>query len=345
MARRARVAFTATPLPLVRGASVVARCTRVRPTACASPARPVVLAPGQGAQTEGMGLAWSLISEPARALLEEADQLLMGELPGLLSDLMLQGGPKLDRTDVAQPALFVTGAMSLAANDYGTPLAAGGLSLGEYTALYAAGALSFKDGVRLVAARGAAMQSAAMGTDGGMVALIGATEEMAREIAKDASEGDVLVAANFNAPGQVVLSGATEAIDRAAVAAKKIGLRHAILDVAGAFHSPLMQPAADELKKELARITFSPLQCPVVSNVTGEPFVDGHIAEALSRSLTSEVRWEKCVRHLLSIAKDTENTQFLELAPGRTLAGMMRKIDRKIKVLSLDTPVPEPSAA
>lgn len=307
--------------------------------------RSVILAPGQGAQTAGMGLSWAAASSEAQALLDEADVLLQGELPGRLSELMRAGGPTLDRTDVAQPALFVAGAMSLSGSKVRTPLAAGGLSLGEYTALYAAGALSFADGVRLVAARGAAMQRAAVRSAGGMVALLGADEEKARSIALDAAEGDVLVASNFNAPGQVVLSGTKDAVARAAARGKELGMRAAVLDVAGAFHSPLMQPAADDLARELAKVNFKPLRCPVVSNVTGKPFVEGNIAAALAKGLTSEVRWEQCVRHLLDMAAESEAVEFVELSPGKTLAGMMRKIDRKTKVKSLDALIPEPSTA
>lgn len=334
-------AFTGNVLPLQTVRNGATRCCSNVPRMSASSSRPVVLAPGQGAQTAGMGLAWASTNASAQALLDEADAILEGKLPGRLSDLMREGGSTLDRTDVAQPALFVAGAMALAGSEIETPIAASGLSLGEYTALYAAGALSFEDGVRLVAARGAAMQAAATASAGGMVALLGVDEEKARAIAAATAQGEVLVASNFNSPGQVVLSGAKDAVARAADAAKADGLRAAVLDVAGAFHSPFMQPAADTLAAELAKTSFQPLQCTVVSNVTGEPFTDGSIPELLARGLTSEVRWEKCVRYLLN---EVNGSEFVELAPGKTLAGMTRKIDRKTKVRSLDAPVPATAA-
>lgn len=286
-----------------------------------------------------MGLAWSARSPAAAALLAEADDLLAGHFDSSLSSMMAAGGDVLNRTDVAQPALFVTGALSIAGGIEAPPAAAGGLSLGEYTALYAAGALSFEDGVRLVAARGEAMQKAADASSGGMVALIGADETIAYEVAEAARGGDVLVASNFNAPGQVVLSGSKPAIARATDIAKDRGLRAAVLDVAGAFHSPLMQPAADTLAEELSKVEFRPMQCPVVSNVTGVPFVEGEVATNLAKGLVSEVRWERCVRHLIDVSKDSASaTEFVELAPGKTLSGMMRKIDRKMRVRLLDVP-------
>lgn len=338
MARRAPVAFAgAAALPARRPHPV----SSVRRTVCASanPPSPIVLAPGQGAQTAGMGLAWADRSPVAASLLAEADSLLAGRFAAPLSSIMSAGGGTLNRTDVAQPALFVAGAMSLAGGLDAPPCATGGLSLGEYTALYAAGALSFADGVRLVAARGAAMQAAADASSGGMVALIGADAAVAREVADAARGGDVLVASNFNAPGQVVLSGSSEAVARAADAAKERGIRAAVLDVAGAFHSPLMQPAADRLAEELAKVDIMPMKCPVVSNVTGEAFVEGEVAARLAQGLVSEVRWEKCVRKLIGVAGEMQNeTEFVELAPGRTLSGMMRKIDRKTKVRLLDAP-------
>ncbi len=321
----------------------LARCrsAHTRMSVSATSNRSTVLAPGQGAQKAGMGVSWSNLSEAGKSIMEEADEILRGELPQKLSELMREGGPALDRTDIAQPALFVAGAIALAESGLAIPpAAAGGLSLGEYTALYAAGALSFADGVRLVAARGAVMQSAAMKSAGGMVALIGVDEATARGIAAESAQGDILVASNFNAPGQVVLSGSKDAVNRAAELAKSQSKRAAILDVAGAFHSPFMQPAADQLEKELANTTFSPLKCTVVSNVTGLPFVDGEIAPALAKGLTSEVRWEACMRYLV---EQNDGAEFVELAPGKTIAGMMRKVDRKIKVRSLEATVSAPA--
>jgi [acyl-carrier-protein] S-malonyltransferase len=310
----------------------------------------VVLCPGQGAQAVGMGKAWLDASPEARKVFADADRILGDQLGSRLSDLCFAGpAERLNRTDISQPAIYTASIACwrglLATWSYGDGEsklhATAGLSLGEYTALTVAESLSFEDGLNLVALRGRAMQDAAETTPSGMLALIGADEAQATEVCNLARGGDVLVAANFNAPGQVVLSGSTAAIERAARAAGEKGLRSTVLPVAGAFHSPLMAPAAARLGEALSTVTFKPPRCPVVSNVTAQPHepgsgrtIEGAIRQRLVEQLTSPVRWADSCRWLLARVKGEAH----ELAPGVTLAGLMRRIDRGTKVTSHDTP-------
>lgn len=314
----------------------------------------VILCPGQGAQTMGMGKAWADKSAEARMVFAEADRILSGwrevTLGATLSELCWAGpAERLNQTDVSQPALFVAGMASwegLRASwgmgqGEAALVAAAGLSLGEYTALCVAGAISFEDGLKLVALRGRAMQDAATGVPSGMVALIGADESQAQALCDKARERDVLVCANYNAPGQIVVSGSASACDRAVTIASEMGLRATKLAVAGAFHSPIMAPAADRLAQALEKTTIRAPRCPVISNATAQPHaasngttIESSIRARLVEQLTSPVRWaqgcmwmkERCVgqRH--------------ELAPGATLAGLMRRIDRDTKVQTHDEP-------
>lgn len=235
----------------------------------------VLLCPGQGAQSIGMGTAWAASSAAARAVIEAADRATSLPIGKALSTVCAEGPlDQLSRTDISQPALYTVGVACAAAMRERAPLslaAAAGLSLGEYTALHLAGAFSFEDGLRLVALRGRFMQDAAESSQGGMVALIGADEDKALEVCAKAAQGEVLVCANFNAPGQIVLSGHATACDRAVTVAGDLGLRATKLVVAGAFHSPLMQPAAERLAKALDETAFSAPSSPVWSNVTARP--------------------------------------------------------------------------
>lgn len=312
--------------------------------------RRVILCPGQGAQAIGMGKAWFDASAQAAQTYGAADQILADELDARLSEICFTGPEeRLNRTDIAQPAIFATSIAChqamLDRNDVSPSDfdACAGLSLGEYTALHVAGAISFTDGLRLVALRGRAMQEAAEAEDGGMVALIGADEAKATEICEAAAGGQILVLANFNAPGQIVLSGHGSACDRAVEQASNFGVRASRLSVAGAFHSPLMAPAADRLAAALEKTDIEPPNCPVVSNVTARPhgsgpdadvdIIDG-IRRRLIEQLTAPVRWEQSCRWL------AENVagEYHELAPGKVLAGLMRRIERSVKVTSHDQP-------
>lgn len=360
----------------------------------------VLLCPGQGAQAVAMGRAWCEASPEARAVFDLADRILTSDAGGNgsaidhqwsahvgapLSTLCFEGpGETLNRTDVSQPAIFVTSVACWAglAARWGvapdiraseTPIAAAaGLSLGEYTALHLAGAIGFEDALRLVALRGRAMQDAAESVPSGMVALIGADEAAARGVceatlaAGAADAGQVLVPANFNAPGQIVISGSKAACERAVAIAGEKGLRATALPVAGAFHSPIMAPAAERLGAALAGTTIHAPACPVMSNVTARPHVTPHgtggsgesagagsagsgtmdpaavgdsIRRRLVEQLTSPVRWaEGCEWLVREIVTTTPGVELHELAPGKTLAGLMRRIDKSAKVASHDGP-------
>lgn len=309
----------------------------------------VILCPGQGAQVVGMGKAWHDASPEARAVFQAADRQLGSRLGSPLSELCFAGPPdRLNKTDVSQPAIFVASIACwkglLATWQFGTseiPIAAtAGLSLGEYSALVVADAMTFEEGLELVTLRGRAMQDAAESSPGGMVALIGADETQALAVCDKARQGDVLVCANFNAPGQIVLSGHKVACDRAATVAGEMGFRATPLVVAGAFHSPLMQPAADRLSQALAKAAIRMPRAPVISNVTAQAHEsESSIRTRLVDQLTSPVRWSQSCQWLGSTMVGTNvKAEFHELAPGKTLAGLMRRIDKNVKVITHDEP-------
>jgi [acyl-carrier-protein] S-malonyltransferase len=307
----------------------------------------VLLCPGQGAQSIGMGTAWAASSAAARAVIEAADRATSLPIGKALSTVCAEGPlDQLSRTDISQPALYTVGVACAAAMRERAPLslaAAAGLSLGEYTALHLAGAFSFEDGLRLVALRGRFMQDAAESSQGGMVALIGADEDKALEVCAKASQGEVLVCANFNAPGQIVLSGHATACDRAVTVAGDLGLRATKLVVAGAFHSPLMQPAAERLAKALDETAFSAPSSPVWSNVTARPHGSDPVTikQLLVQQLTAPVRWsQSCTDLIASVRSAGTVVTFREVAPGTVLKGLMKRIDRTCEVTSHDQPDP-----
>ena len=318
---------------------LIPHTTPIRSTPIASSR--VILAPGQGAQTLGMAKTWVEKSKAAASIFEQADSQLGDTFQRPLSELIFDSNADaavLSRTDVAQPAIFTSsiacwaGLQELGFCDKDDLSATAGLSLGEYTALTIADCLKFDDALQLVTLRGRAMQEAAEVSDGGMLALIGADEAIADEVIQSSKGESVLVAANFNAPGQIVLSGASDAIDRAEKFAKEEKkLRVAKLDVAGAFHSPLMQPAADRLAKALNDINIGLPNVPVMSNVTAQPHVVGEIRNMLVQQLTNPVRWAKCCEYLKADPTFGES-EWIELAPGKTLTGIMRKIDRRFRI-------------
>ncbi len=293
--------------------------------------------PGQGAQYVGMGAELAQRFPSARALLDEADRVL----GFALSDYMANGPEgDLTRTDISQPAILVASAMSLAvAQEAIKPLtcaAVAGLSLGEYTALYAAGSLSFADAVKLVRLRGEAMQAAADAVPSGMVALIGADEAAAAALCLEAAQGEVLTVANLNSTGQVVISGTRGACVRAVELAKKHNIRRAMpLPVAGAFHSPLMAPAADRLQAALAGVAFKDPQWPVYTNVTAKPVTSAsEVPALLVAQLTKPVRWADSV-----VAMQASGiSEFLELGPGKTLGGMISRTVKDVVCRNLDVP-------
>jgi [acyl-carrier-protein] S-malonyltransferase len=299
-----------------------------------------ILCPGQGAQQVGMGRDYFERFDVARATFERANEVIGFDLSSICF-----GGPeeRLNKTDVSQPAIYVTGvACWRAAEQAGTVdpksvAAWAGLSLGEYTALHLAGVVSFEEGLRLVAARGRYMQEAAVALPSGMVAIAGGDEAQVTELCGQAAEGEVLVPANFNAPGQIVVSGAARACERVVKVAEGAGLKAIPLKVAGAFHSPLMQTAADRMAGELSRVQFNPPTAPVYANVTAQRHGG---AESIKRLLVDQivkpVRWEQTMQRLLA-DDGGANARWVELAPGRVLAGLLKRINRRLPVDSLST--------
>ena len=294
-----------------------------------------ILCPGQGAQHVGMGRDFAEKYPEARTVYDEANGVLGVDLAKLCFE-----GPdeQLDQTDVAQPAIFATSvACHHAARSAGRlpddVAAYAGLSLGEYTALHLAGCFDFSTGLRLVQARGRYMQEAAVSVPGGMVSLIGCDPHQADELCEQASHGHVLVPANYNCPGQIVCSGAMPAVQRLAEIAQEHGLRATMLKVAGAFHSPLMQPAADRLEEDLEQVDLQPPSAPVWANVTAEPHGDAaSIKSLLARQVVEPVRWQQTVEKLVG-----DDASFAELAPGRVLAGLLKKVDRRASMTNLNT--------
>jgi len=216
-----------------------------------------------------------------------------------------------------------------------TVAASAGLSLGEYSALVFAGALTFEDGLRLVARRGRLMAEAGRQRPGTMVSVLGLDDDQVVEICRQASDEGVVVAANFNCPGQVVVSGEPDAVARAAELAREAdAFRVVELEVSGAFHSPLMEPAREELAQVLAETPVGKPEMPVVSNVTGEPMErPEEIRQNLAEQLTHPVRWAHCCRRVLALGAE----MLYEVGPGRTLKGLMRRIDRSVPVSTIGT--------
>ena len=291
----------------------------------------VLLFSGQGAQRVGMGKDWADSSPIARDLARQADEAL--GFP--LSTIMFEGpDEELTKTSRCQPALFLHGLMGLALLrerlPHLNPVAAAGLSLGEFTAHTAAGSFSFADGLRLVARRGEYMETACNTTQGTMAALIGGDESQVRELA-NATDVDV---ANFNAPGQIVLSGTVEGIDHAVARAKEFGIKRAIkLNVAGAYHSRLMQSAKDLLAAQLALTPTQTPSIPVICNFTATAATDpATIRHTLEAQVTGSVRWTESIRTLIAMG----HRHFLEIGPGKVIAGLVSKIDKDTTVHSIE---------
>jgi [acyl-carrier-protein] S-malonyltransferase len=252
-----------------------------------------------------------------------------------LSAIMFDGpDEELTKTSRCQPALYLHGLMALALIRERlpnlVPVAAAGLSLGEFTAHAAAGTFSFEDGLRLVARRGEFMEAACLATEGAMAALIGGEEAQVRALAA-AADVDV---ANLNAPGQIVLSGTASGIDAAIAQAKDFGIRRAIkLNVAGAYHSRLMQSAQDQLAAELATVSFQSPALPVVCNFGASLVSDAaEIRSMLENQVTGSVRWTESIQLLIARGHRT----FLELGPGKVIAGLVSKIDKEVTVHSVE---------
>ena len=283
--------------------------------------------PGQGAQFVGMGKDLYENNPLAKELFEKANDILGYRI----TDIMFDGtDEQLKETKVTQPAVFLHSVISaLCMGEDFKPAMTAGHSLGEFSALVAAKALSFEDGLRLVYARAMAMQKACEAAPSTMAAIIGLDDEKTEEICKSISkEGSVVVPANYNCPGQLVISGNIEAINEACAQIKAAGAKRALpLKVGGAFHSPLMQPAKDELQKAIENTEFHEPVCPVYQNVDGKPHTDAaEIKANLIAQLTSPVRWTHCVQNMIADGAD----DFTECGPGKALQGMIGRIDKNV---------------
>lgn len=297
------------------------------------------LFPGQGAQLVGMGAELASRYSVAADLFERANAIVGFDLRRICFE-----GPAetLNTTTMSQPAIFATSAALLEVMRT-EPATAGitadisaGLSLGEYTALYAAGIISFEDGLKLVKQRGEAMQAAADATDGAMASIIGLDEDKVRGLCDKAGEGQLLEPVNFNCPGQIVISGTIGACERAVQLAPEYGAVKAIrLEVAGAFHTEMMAGAADALRQALAECDIAPpTSTKVLANINADYYADATaIADGLAQQLTSPILWQKCMERLLGEGVE----QFYEIGPGRVLTGLMRRIDRKTRVINVSS--------
>jgi len=291
--------------------------------------------PGQGAQKVGMGRELFEAFDASRATFSEADDAL-GES---LSRLIFEGPPEaLTLTANTQPAIVtvsIAALRALATEVALAPAFVAGHSLGEYSALVSSRAISFADAVRTTRARGTYMQEAVPPEVGAMAAIMKSDEAAVRKACEEAAQGEVVSPANFNSPDQIVISGHAGAVERASAILKNGGARSIPLKVSAPFHCALMRPAAEALGSFLGGVRFQPPAVPVVTNVEASPNVDAsRIADLLVAQVTSSVRWTDSVRHMISCGVST----FIELGPGNVLAGLIGKIDRNTKVISVGDP-------
>ncbi len=283
--------------------------------------------PGQGAQFVGMGKDLYDNNPLAKELFDKANEILGYSI----TDIMFNGtDEELKQTKVTQPAVFLHSVVSaLCMGEAFQPAMVAGHSLGEFSALVAAGALSFEDGLKLVYARAMAMQKACEAAPSTMAAIVGLADDKIEEVCAEVSKpGNVVVPANYNCPGQLVISGNIEAINEACEKLKAAGAKRALpLKVGGAFHSPLMQPAKDELEAAIEKTEINAPKCPVYQNVDGKPHTDPtDIKKNLIAQLTSSVRWTACVQNMIADGAD----DFTECGPGKALQGMIGRIDKTV---------------
>ncbi|MBN1346158.1 MAG: ACP S-malonyltransferase [Phycisphaerae bacterium] len=296
-----------------------------------------VIFPGQGAQVVGMGREMAEAHEPAAAVFEQANDVLGFDL----RDLCFNGPPeRLSETDLQQPAIFATSvaiweALRAARPEVAQVAAAGGLSLGEYVALYVAGSISLADGLRAVQQRGRLMQAASQAVPSGMATIIGLDRPAVEEIVAKAREEQVLVVANHLADDLIVISGQTEAVDRACELAEQASARVNPLDVAGAFHSPLMSSAAEGLTPVLDGIEVKTPEIPVVSNVTaGYHDAPSRTRSLLTRQVVRPVEWARSIQRLAADGC----RHMLAVGPGSSQRTIIRRVDRSINVSVVDLP-------
>ncbi|MFT7331428.1 MAG: [acyl-carrier-protein] S-malonyltransferase [Roseivirga sp.] len=280
--------------------------------------------PGQGAQFTGMGLDLYKNSSVAKELFEQANEILGFSI----TDVMFEGTPEeLKETKVTQPAIFLHSViLAKVLGDDFKPEMVAGHSLGELSALVANGVLTFQDGLRLVSKRALAMQKACEAQASTMAAVLGLEDAVVEETCAEID--GIVVAANYNCPGQLVISGDIAAINKACEVLTEKGARRAlVLPVGGAFHSPLMEPAREELAAAIEETTFSEPTCPVYQNVVAKAVINPEeIKENLIAQLTAPVKWTQCIQAMIADG----GTEFIEVGPGKVLQGLMRKIDRTV---------------
>lgn len=284
--------------------------------------------PGQGAQFVGMGKELYEQSDDAKQLFEQANAILGFRI----TDMMFNGTDEdLKQTKVTQPAIFLHSVIlaKVLGNRFKPDMVAGH-SLGEFSALVAAGALSFEDGLRLVAARANAMQKACEHEPSTMAAILGLDDLVVEDICKQIKE--VVVPANYNCPGQLVISGSIAGIDQACELLTQAGAKRALkLNVGGAFHSPLMEPARAELQSAIENTEIKSPVCPIYQNIDAKPYTDpASIKQNLIAQLTGAVRWTQIVQHMLADGA----TSFTEVGPGNVLQGLVKKVDRAVETAS-----------
>jgi [acyl-carrier-protein] S-malonyltransferase len=285
--------------------------------------------PGQGSQFVGMGKDLYESSESAKTLFEKANEILGFRI----TDVMFEGTvEELKQTKVTQPAIFLHSVVKAMESSDFQPTMVAGHSLGEFSALVAAGAMSFEDGLRLVSQRALAMQRACEINPSTMAAVLALDDEKIEEICLGIAD-DVVVAANYNCPGQVVISGTHTGIEKATEQLKAAGAKRVLpLPVGGAFHSPLMEPAREELAMAIAQTQFNSPQCPVYQNVNSLPATDVAVIKAnLIAQLTAPVRWTQSVRNMIADGAG----EFIECGPGNVLQGLVKKIDNSVSTAAL----------
>jgi len=288
-----------------------------------------IVFPGQGAQFSGMGKDIYENHSQAKALFEQANEILNFRI----TDIMFNGPDEaLKKTNVTQPAIFLHSVILAMVKPDINPEMVAGHSLGEFSALVVNKALSFEDGLKLVAKRAAAMQKACEMNPSIMAAVLGLDDEKVEEICKSI-EGEVVVPANYNCPGQLVISGSHHGIEKACEAMKSAGAKRALpLPVGGAFHSPLMEPAREELAVAIAETQFNQPICPVYQNFDAEASSDiEKIKEKLINQLTAPVKWTQTIQNMI---KDG-TTEFVECGPGKVLQGLIKKIHREAETRSI----------
>ncbi len=281
--------------------------------------------PGQGAQFSGMGKELYNNHSSAKAMIDQANDILGFDIKHIMFD---GSDEELKQTKVTQPAVFIHSVVAALTSENFNPEMVAGHSLGEFSALVANGVLSFEDGLLLVSKRASAMQKACEMQASTMAAVLGLDDAIVEKVCNETS--GVVVAANYNCPGQLVISGEVEAVNAACDKLKEAGAKRAlVLPVGGAFHSPLMEPAREELAEAIQNTNFSTPKCPVYQNVDAKGYSDVEsIKKNLVLQLTSPVRWTQCVQHMIADGA----TSFTECGPGKVLQGLVKKVDREMAV-------------